>query len=126
MVSLDSSGSKGRRPFADHPIELIAGMVRSTGELLAPVGNTEATRGHSSLKSPRPFGGPLNNRMLKVSVPADLFLAGTIFYAENHSLGEWFQRRLLPMMQTIKTPFAKIEVRSDNCTNKQREVLYSK
>lgn len=44
-------------------------------------------------------------------------------YEENHSLGEWFKRRLLPMMQTIKTPFAKIEVRSGNCTNKQREVI---
>lgn len=27
------------------------------------------------------------------------------------------------MMQTIKTPFSKIEVRSGNCTNKQREVI---
>ena len=44
-------------------------------------------------------------------------------YEENHSLGEWFKRRLLPIMKTIKTPFAKIEVRSGNCTNKQREVI---
>ena len=48
---------------------------------------------------------------------------GHFLYEENHSLGEWFKRRLLPMMQTIKTPFAKIEVRSGNCTNKQREVI---
>ena len=44
-------------------------------------------------------------------------------YAENHSLGEWFKRRLVPIMQTRKTPFAKIEVRSANCTSKQREVI---
>lgn len=43
-------------------------------------------------------------------------------YKENHSLGEWFKRRLLPIMRTRKTPFARIEVRSGNCTKKQREV----
>ena len=43
-------------------------------------------------------------------------------YKENHSLGEWFKRRLLPIMRTRKTPFASIEVRSGNCTKKQREV----
>ena len=47
----------------------------------------------------------------------------SLLYEENHSLGEWFKRRLLPIMRTIKTPFAKIEVRSGNCTNKQREVI---
>ena len=47
----------------------------------------------------------------------------SFLYEENHSLGEWFKRRLLPIMRTIKTPFAKIEVRSGNCTNKQREVI---
>ncbi len=41
---------------------------------------------------------------------------------KNHSLGEWFKRRLLPIMRTRKTPFARIEVRSGNCTKKQREV----
>ena len=48
---------------------------------------------------------------------------GGFLYAENHSLGEWFKRRLVPIMQTIKTPFATIEVRSANCTTKQREVI---
>ena len=45
-----------------------------------------------------------------------------LLYKENHSLGEWFKRRLLPIMRTRKTPFARIEVRSGNCTKKQREV----
>ena len=39
-------------------------------------------------------------------------------YKENHSLGEWFKRRLLPIMRTRKTPFARIEVRSGGCTKK--------
>ena len=47
----------------------------------------------------------------------------SFLYKENHSLGEWFKRRLLPIMRTIKTPFDKIEVRSGNCTNKQRKVI---
>ena len=47
--------------------------------------------------------------------------SGSFLYKENHSLGEWFKRRLLPIMRT-KTPFARIEVRSGNCTKKQREV----
>ena len=46
-----------------------------------------------------------------------------LLYKENHSLGEWFKRRLLPIMRTRKTPFARIEVRSGNCTKKQREVI---
>ena len=51
------------------------------------------------------------------------FAAPPSLYAENHSLGEWFKRRLVPIMQTRKTPFAKIEERSANCTSKQREVI---
>ena len=27
---------------------------------------------------------------------------GFFLYVENHSLGEWFQRRLVPMMKTEK------------------------
>ena len=44
-------------------------------------------------------------------------------YLENHSLGEWFQKRLLPKDVQRKTPFARIGVRSDNCTKKQREAI---
>lgn len=55
--------------------------------------------------------------------PAGCAVRWVLLYEENHSLGEWFKRRLLPIMRTIKTPFAKIEVRSGNCTNKQREVI---
>ena len=47
-------------------------------------------------------------------------------YNENHSLGEWFEKRLMSMMMTEKLPLLKIEVRSANCTTKQREVIYSK
>ena len=28
-------------------------------------------------------------------------------YAENHSLGEWFKRRLVPIMETKKLPLLK-------------------
>ena len=28
--------------------------------------------------------------------------AAAFLYVENHSLGEWFQRRLVPMMKTEK------------------------
>ena len=44
-------------------------------------------------------------------------------YLENHSLGEWFQKRLLPKDVQRKTPFARIGVRSGNCTKKQREAI---
>ena len=44
-------------------------------------------------------------------------------YKENHSLGEWFQKRLMPKDVQRKTPFARIRVRSANCTKKQREVI---
>ena len=47
---------------------------------------------------------------------------GAFLYLENHSLGEWFQKRLLPKDVQRKTPFAIIGVRSGNCTKKQREV----
>ena len=46
---------------------------------------------------------------------------GDFLYLENHSLGEWFQKRLLPEDVQRKTPFARIGVRSGNCTKKQRE-----
>ena len=29
-------------------------------------------------------------------------MAAGFLYVENHSLGEWFQRRLVPMMKTEK------------------------
>ena len=48
---------------------------------------------------------------------------GFSLYLENHSLGEWFQKRLLPEDVQRKTPFARIGVRSDNCTKKQREAI---
>ena len=44
-------------------------------------------------------------------------------YLENHSLGEWFQKRLLPEDVQRKTPFARIRVRSGTCTKKQREAI---
>ena len=44
-------------------------------------------------------------------------------YKENHSLGEWFQKRLMPKDVQRKPPFARIRVRSANCTKKQREVI---
>ena len=37
-------------------------------------------------------------------------------YNENHSLGEWFSKRLLSIMRTKRTPFAIIKMRSANCT----------
>lgn len=47
-----------------------------------------------------------------------------LLYIENHSLGEWFKRSLMAIMKTIKTSFAKMEMRSANCSNKkQREVI---
>ena len=48
---------------------------------------------------------------------------GPFLYLENHSLGEWFQKRLLPEDVQRKTPFARIGVRSGNCTKKQREAI---
>lgn len=36
-------------------------------------------------------------------------------YNENHSLGEWFSKRLLSIMRTKRTPFAIIKMRSANC-----------
>ena len=47
----------------------------------------------------------------------------SFLYLENHSLGEWFQKRLLPEDVQRKTPFARIGVRSGNCTKKQREAI---
>ena len=44
-------------------------------------------------------------------------------YNENHSLGEWFEKRLMSIMMTEKLPLLKMEVRSANCTTKQREVI---
>ena len=49
--------------------------------------------------------------------------ASLFLYLENHSLGEWFQKRLLPEDVQRKTPFARIGVRSGNCTKKQREAI---
>lgn len=43
-------------------------------------------------------------------------------YVENHSLGEWFQRRLVPMMKREKNSFCcKINLRSGNCKGQQKE-----
>ena len=36
-------------------------------------------------------------------------------YTENHSLGEWFNKRLLSIMRTKRTPFAIIKMQSANC-----------
>ena len=56
--------------------------------------------------------------------PDGLEPSGLFLYIENHSLGEWFKRSLMAIMKTIKTPFAKMEMRSANCSNKkQREVI---
>jgi len=41
-------------------------------------------------------------------------------YIENHALDAWFRKNYIDEAE-IKTPFAKIEVRSANCTKKQRE-----
>ena len=41
-------------------------------------------------------------------------------YIENHALDAWFRMNYIDEAE-IKTPFAKIEVRSANCTKKQRE-----
>ena len=41
-------------------------------------------------------------------------------YIENHSLGEWFKRRLMSIMEKRKTPFAIMEVRSANCTRQAK------
>ena len=41
-------------------------------------------------------------------------------YTENHSLGEWFKRSLMAIMMITKTPFAKMKVRSANCTKKAK------
>ena len=49
--------------------------------------------------------------------------SSAFLYLENHSLGEWFQKRLLPKDVQRKTPFARIGVRSGNCTKKQREAI---
>ena len=40
----------------------------------------------------------------------------SFLYNENHSLGEWFSKRLLSIMRTKRTPFAIIKMRSANCT----------
>ena len=47
----------------------------------------------------------------------------SLLYTENHSLGEWFKRSLVAIMMTKKLPLRRIEVRSANCTTKQREVI---
>ena len=44
-------------------------------------------------------------------------------YTENHSLGEWFKRSLMAMMMTKELPLLTMEVRSANCTTKQREII---
>jgi len=43
-----------------------------------------------------------------------------LLYIENHALDAWFRKNYIDEAE-IKTPFAKIEVRSANCTKKQRE-----
>ena len=40
---------------------------------------------------------------------------------ENHSLGEWFKRRLVPMMRTKNSFCCKIDLRSGNCKEQQKE-----
>ena len=60
--------------------------------------------------------------IISTTVKGTTLVVPFLLYKENHSLGEWFKRRLLPIMRTRKTPFARIEVRSGNCTKKQREV----
>ncbi len=65
----------------------------------------------------RPESGNMGISMQRPgAIPAFLYL-------ENHSLGEWFQKRLLPEDVQRKTPFARIGVRSGNCTKKQREAI---
>ena len=44
-------------------------------------------------------------------------------YAENHSLGEWFQRSLVAVMKTKNSFCFRMGVRSANCTKKQKEVI---
>lgn len=44
-------------------------------------------------------------------------------YEENHSLGQWFHKRLVPKDVQRKNHFARIRVRSANCTKKQRKVI---
>ena len=60
---------------------------------------------------------------LKIVVVSASKLQRFFLYLENHSLGEWFQKRLLPEDVQRKTPFARIGVRSGNCTKKQREAI---
>lgn len=52
------------------------------------------------------------NGFAKAGINSGLFLV----YKENHSLGEWFKKRLVPKDVQRKTPFARIRVRSANCT----------
>jgi len=47
-------------------------------------------------------------------------LGAFLLYKENHSLGEWFSERLMPMMRTRETPFAIMVKRSANCTTRAK------
>ena len=54
------------------------------------------------------------------SIRNGIAVTDAFLYTENHSLGEWFERSLMAIMMTTKTPFAKIKVRSANCTKKAK------
>ncbi len=47
-------------------------------------------------------------------------VAPGFLYIEDHSPGEWFKRRLVPMMETEERLLFRISVRSGNCTKKQK------
>ena len=64
----------------------------------------------------------VNNDMIYANkcTAARVLLAAVFLYTENHSLGEWFKRSLMAIMLTVKTPFAKMEMRSANCIKESK------
>ena len=53
------------------------------------------------------------------ALPSALHRQCSLLSTENHSLGEWFKKRLLPIMKKI-TPSDIVEVRSGNCKLQNR------
>ena len=92
---------------------LPARVLLPSGERPAPTeaaAETGAWTQPTGLQAPttrtagEPAGAPrcqiLPHTNEKSQVPQKRYL--TFLYIENHSLGEWFERRLMPMMETKK------------------------